>query len=129
MKFLKTGTLVLLLSVVCLHASAQKNSALPLNEPDYNKPKVFADLPAKQTLRIGDAEALLDLSVGSQVNKYIANGFAFVGTVVSKSNPGDVSVQSVVIKSSGRQNAIFTFTRIKKADGSFSYKGRITAKA
>ncbi|GAA4728667.1 hypothetical protein [Flavisolibacter ginsenosidimutans] len=127
MKLLKTGALALLLTAACLHATAQ-TSKPPINEPNYNKPKVFADLPEKLSLRIADAEALLNLPVGTQVNAAVANGFPLVGTVVSKSSPSDLTVQSIVIRSAGRQNATFTFTRIKNADGSFSYKGRMMGK-
>ena len=127
MKFLKTSAFMALLTVCYLHSSSQ-GTTLPVNEPDYNKPKFFSDLPDKLNPRLGDMEALLDLPEGAQVNATIANGFTLVGSVVSKSNPTDVSSKTVVIKSLSRQGAIFTFTRIKNDNGSFSYIGRMLSK-
>lgn len=123
MKFLKTGAMAALLSVCCLEALAQTTP--PLNEPDYNKPKIFSDLPERLNLRTANAEALLSLPVGAQINVQLATGFTLAGTVTSVSNPADATVKSVVIKSTNRQGAAFTFTRISKADGSYTYAGRM----
>ncbi len=123
MKILKTATAVALLFVLCKPANAQ--NAPPLNQPDYNKPKLFADLPDKLSLHLSDMEALLSLSVGASVNTVIANGLPLIGTVVSKSGDAITSLSSVVIKSTTRQGAIVTFTRIRKEDGTVLYSGRI----
>jgi hypothetical protein len=45
--------------------------------------------------------------------------------VVSKSDPIDPKVKSVVIRSTNRLGATMTFTRVTKEDGSYSYLGRI----
>jgi len=127
MKRQKTSVLLALLSVCYLHSPAQ-TTVPPVNQPDYNKPKVFTDLPEKLDLRVADMEALLNLSVGSHVNATIATGFSLSGTVVSKSNPSDQSVKSVVVKSANRKNALLTFSRIRKNDGSFSYVGRMISR-
>ena len=127
MKFRKTSAFFALLTICYLHSSSQGTTP-PVNEPDYNKPKLFSDLPDNLNLRLGDLETLLDLPEGAQVNATIANGLTLVGTVVSKSNPADVSSKTVVIKSPTRHGTTFTFTRIKKDDGSFSYIGRMLSK-
>lgn len=125
MKILKTGAALALLMAVHFSAAAQSN--LPVNEPDYNKPKVFSDLPNTLSLRTGDAEALLSLPVGATANANLAVGFTLSGTVVSKSSSTAAS-QSVVVKSTLRRGAVFTFTRIKNADGTAVYRGRIISK-
>jgi hypothetical protein len=127
MKLLKTGAFIALLTV-CYMQSAAQGSAPPVNEPDYNKPKLFSDLSDNLQLRLADMEALLNLPEGTQVSSTIAPGFTLVGNVVSKSNPADASVKSIVIKSTTRQGATLTFTRIKNEDGSFSYSGRMISK-
>jgi len=114
------------LTVGYLHASAQET--VPINQPDYNKPKLFSDLPAKLNLRLPDMEALLNLSVGTKVNTLVAEGLQLKGTVVSRSNPDDLSVKSVVINSFTRQGATLTFTRFTKDDGTYSYIGRMISK-
>ncbi len=127
MKRQKACAFIALLIAGCLHASAQ-NSTPPLNEPDYNKPKIFADLPNKATLRLPEAEALLNLAVGAQVNTTIADGFMVAGTVVSKATAVDQSSQSIVVKCAARGGAVFYFARIKNTDGGFSYRGRMLSK-
>lgn len=127
MKRQKTNALLALLTVCYLHSTAQ-TTVPPLNQPDYNKPKIFTDLPDKLDLRVTDMEALLNLPVGTQVNATVATGFSLSGTVVSKSNPAEQSVKTVVIKSALRKNALLTFSRVKKDDGSFFYVGRMISR-
>ena len=128
MNLLKTGAFVALLTACYLHSPAQTNRP-PINEPDYNKPKIFNDLPEMLSVRVTDMEALLNLPEGALVNKTVAPGLTLQGTIVSTSNPVDLSTRSVVIKSTNRQGASFTFTRIRQADGSFSYTGRMMSKS
>ncbi|HEX8313626.1 MAG TPA: hypothetical protein VF609_01455, partial [Flavisolibacter sp.] len=123
MKLLKTGAMVALLTACYSYAAAQ-GTPLPVNEPDHNKPKIFADLPERLNLKTADLEAALKLPVGASINAAIANGFTLTGTIISKSNPRDASVKSIVIKSAARKDATFTFTRITRQDGSISYIGR-----
>jgi hypothetical protein len=122
MKVLKTIAVCVLLSVCYYEGSAQ---SIPINEPDYNKPKLFNDLPNKMTLRIADVDASLNQSVGSNITVQIANGLVIHGTVVSKSNEADANVKSVVIKSSNRQGAACTLTKVFNSDGTVTYRGRI----
>lgn len=126
MKFGKAfAFLALLISGWC-KTSAQTTP--PLNEPNYNKPKIFSDLPDKLSFRLTEAEALLKLSVGSDAKATIATNFPLAGKVVSKSAAADGSVQSIVIKSNLRNGAFFSFSRIKNTDGSFSYRGRMLSR-
>lgn len=127
MKLLRTGALIALLTACYLTAPAQ-GTTLPVNEPDRAKPKIFADLPDRLTLRMADMEALLNLPVGSSVNATIAPGLILKGTVVSKSNPADASVKSVVISSIARRDATLTFSRITGKDGHVKYIGRMISK-
>ncbi len=126
MKNLKTVSLSVLLSILFLNASAQGNSNPPVvREPDYNQPKLFADAPDKFSVDLSALQALLEVPVGQSVNVPLTGTFRMIGTVVSKSDPADPSVKSVVIRSTNRQGATMTFTRVTKEDGSFSYLGRI----
>jgi hypothetical protein len=124
MKILQSGAMLALFAACYLPASAQKGTP-PINEPNYNKARVFNDVPEKMSLRLTDMDAVLDLPIGAKVNTSIANNFTIVGTVISKSDPVDGASKSIVIKAINRKDAIFTFTRFKKTDGSFGYSGRI----
>ena len=123
MKILKSGALCVLLYACALSSAAQKT--LPVSEPDYNKPRLFADLPQKFTLNIKAFDSLLDLPEGQSINVPLSGQLRYQGIVVSKSNPADTEVKSIVIKSTNRLGATFTFTRIRNMDGSFAYKGRL----
>lgn len=113
------------LSYYCSTAQERK---IPVNQPDYNKPRLFTDLPGKMNLKISDMESLFRLPVGTPVTADISGDFNFKGTVVSKSDDRDTAVQSVVIRSTNRQGAVFTFTKIRNSDGNYVYKGRILSK-
>lgn len=123
MKLLKAVAQLAFCLACTIQASAQ--NTVPLNETNYNKPRLFADLPEKAPLQLKELESLLSFEVGSKVTASIAKNISITGTIVSKSNPADKSVRSVVIKSLTRQGTIFTFTRVTDTDGTVSYLGRM----
>ncbi len=125
MKTLKRIITCAFFSLSFLYSTAQHFSTF--KEPNYNKPKLFADLPEKLDVEIKDLESLFAESEGKHVKAPIGS-FYFQGTVVSKSDPADEQVKSVVIKSSNRLGAAFTFTKIVNENGSFSYKGRMLSR-
>ncbi|RYZ28340.1 MAG: hypothetical protein EOO10_09900 [Chitinophagaceae bacterium] len=127
MKMQRTAALVALLTTCYLQSPAQTKTP-PINEPNYNKAKIFGDIPAKTDINITTLEGLFKYPVGESINTSIANGFRFVGTVVSKSNPADRNVKSVVVKSTSRQKATLTFSKITNQDGSVRYTGRILSR-
>jgi hypothetical protein len=108
-----------------LTSSAQAISpkAVPLNEPDYNKPKLFADLPDKVDFNPNNFLNLFVLQVGQSVNVPISSTFNFSGQVVSKSNADRSS--SVVIRSTNRPGARLIFTKVTGENDSVTYLGRI----
>jgi hypothetical protein len=124
MKIQKTVALLACL-MLCLFRSFAQSSPVPPNEPNYSRPKIFTDLPEKQSLHVKEAESLLDMSVGTKVNVHIAKNLQLTGVIVSKSDPASSSVKSVVVKSNLRQGTTFTFTRISEANGKVTYIGRM----
>jgi hypothetical protein len=127
MKMRRTAACIALLTACYLQSPAQVK-APPINEPNYNKAKIFGDIPDKTDLNLTNLEGLLKFPVGEPVNTLIANGFRFIGTVTSKSNPADRNVKSVVIKSTTRQRATLTFSKITNQDGTVRYTGRILSR-
>jgi hypothetical protein len=117
MKTLKAISFSLLL-LIALPVIAQP----PLNQPDYNKPQLFADLPSRLPVQLARLETLLSLSEGAPVNQQLATGLTWRGIVSSVSSPQDASVKSVVIRSTDRQGAVLTFSRLTRADGSRRYR-------
>jgi hypothetical protein len=126
MKRIKTYALSVLL--LCSFMSrAQDEKSVPVNEPDYNKPKIFDDLPQRMALQATDLEALFRFKTGESVNLTVTKGFILQGTVASTSDAN--GVKSVVIRSAQRSGATFTFTRVSDTDGSFKYIGRMLSRS
>jgi hypothetical protein len=110
----------------CLRSSSQtthSSGKIPLNEPDNNKPKLFADLPDQIQFNPTDLSHLFGLKVGESVNVPISAEFTFSGQVVSKAEEAKSS--SVVIRSTNRVGARLVFTKVTDADNSTRYIGRI----
>lgn len=104
-------------------AQALPTKKLPVNEPDYTKPKLFADLPDRIDFNPNDLLNLFELQPGQSVNVTIGPGFIFAGDLISKSN--DNRSSSVVLRLTNRLGARLVFTRIKGENNSVKYLGRI----
>ena len=125
MKILKTSAVCVLLTLCFFSSMAQE---LPLNEPDYNKPKLFSDLPDRIQVNVSALESLLEASEGKIVSAAITGSVVLNGVVVSKSDPNDPSVKSIVVKLSNRAGATLTFTKVLNQDKTISYLGRILSR-
>jgi hypothetical protein len=121
MKDLKAVAFCVLLSIACIRLSAQAN--IPLNEPDYNKPKIFSDLPQTMVLQSAEADALFKLRAGETAKAQLTSQFFIDATVVS--NGGNKSSKTIILKIPARNNAILTLTRFSTPDGIVKYAGRI----
>ena len=108
-----------------LFTSAQNISGktLPINEPDYDKPKLFADLPDRLDFSPEKISNLFDVQVGQAVTIPIHAGFDFSGQVISISD--DSKSKSIVIRSTNRLGARFIFTKITDESNQIKYIGRI----
>jgi hypothetical protein len=124
MKVLQFITICVLFCHCYFYSGAQEK--IPINQPDYNKARLFDDIPKKIILKTADMESLFDFSVGSPVIAKFSKDFYLQGAVVSKST--DATVKAIVIKATNRQGAVFTFTKIAKSDGACIYKGRILSR-
>ncbi|MEO6070564.1 MAG: hypothetical protein ABIN57_05105 [Chitinophagaceae bacterium] len=128
MKILKKGALCALLTLLCVGSFAQRpvhEKSIPLNEPNYRKPKLFEDLPETISLNVQQLQHLLDADLGKSVSFPMGDGINYQGTVISKSNALDETTKSVVVKSTNRRGATFTFSKITGTDGLVTYRGRI----
>jgi hypothetical protein len=123
MNILKTCVFCAFLIACGIPSFAQ--GKVPINEPDHNKPNLFADLPDHMPLRVSNLETLFNLEIGAPVNVTLSGNFHIIGSVISKSPEKDLNVKSIVIKSINRKGAIFTYTKTVKEDGTVKYLGRI----
>jgi hypothetical protein len=122
MKNLVKGFICLSLFFICLQSNAQKP---PVREPDMNRPSLFQNLPNKISCRINDLSGLLESEVGKPVSFSLIDNLNFQGVVSSVASKVDNTLNSIVIRSTNFPGAALSFSRITKADGAFSYVGRI----
>lgn len=126
----------LLMSVLCLGmvlfslCSVAQNQTVPINEPDYNKPRLFDNLPEQIPVNITIINNLLGSRVGNDVDMVISDGstFRFIGKVVSAVSKYQNSIVSIVVRSTNFAGASLTISKITNEDGSTSYRGRIISR-
>lgn len=123
MKNLKTILVCTIL--MCYVTTNAQDRNIPLNEPDYNKPAIFSDLPQKMLLRIADAEILFASKSGDVTSVQLTDNFLFKGIVVSKA---DGQIKSIVLKSSDREGVFLTFTKVENEKSEIIYRGRIMSR-
>lgn len=124
---LTTASCVMLL--LCSFFSQAQDKPIPINEPDYNKPKLFSDLPSRMNLNVSNLETLFRFSAGETVSVQVTPDLLLQGIVASTSDASSPGFKSVVIRSTNRQGAIFTFTRRTGKEGASIYIGRLMSKA
>jgi hypothetical protein len=128
MKNLKLSGLCLLCILFCATASAQ--GKVPLNEPDYNKPKMFGNLPDQIPVDLSELKNFINSSnaaPGSEVKlRSINNKVAgFGGTIVSSASKFQNTMQSVVVRLDNFNGATLSLSSSVQPDGTVTYTGRI----
>lgn len=126
MKNLRTTVLCVCITLSSLCSFAQE-TAVPVNEPDLSKPKLFQNLPDVIPVSKESLNGLLSNPVGRNVSVSLSTDarFQFDGQVVSAASKYNNTMQSVVIRSSNFNGARFTISRIINDDGTINYSGRI----
>lgn len=124
MKSLRTYVLCACISIGGLSAAAQEK--VPVNEPDYNKPKLFGNLPDNIPVNINSiATSLLNSQEGSNVSLVVSPSLTVRGTIVSTAR-NDANIQSVVVRLSNYNGTTFTLSRITNTEtGAISFTGRM----
>lgn len=112
------------LSSFSAFAQAQR---IPINEPDYNKPRLFQNLPDFIPVSIDRLNALLNTDQSRPVNTNLFDNadLPFAGRVVSRVSKEGNKIQSVVVKSSNFNGATLTISKITGEDGTITYSGRL----
>ncbi len=126
MKILKTIAVGVLSSVCMFQAAAQQNPKnLPVSQYDFNKPKLFKELPDRIQVPLRNFDDVFNFEVGKTVDLPFASNFQFAGTIVSKAEDVDANVKSIVIKSTNKIGATLALSRIINLDNTITYRGRI----
>lgn len=126
MKSLRTSVLSVCVTLcsLCLHAQTEK---VPLNEPDLNKPQLFANLPESFQVPAGKLAALLTTDAGAKMAVDLSMDIKLEGQIVSSAISETDKVQkSIVLRSSNYNGALLTISRvIDPVTGHEFYTGRI----
>src|SRR3954468_21383909 len=125
MKNLKLAAISVCITFCSVYSIAQniQNRSVSVNEPDYNKPKLFGDLPERINFDPTVLSALLNTQVGQSISVTVNHGFSISGQVVSKAN--DQNSSSMVVRLTNRPGARLIFTKLTDANNSIKYIGRI----
>ncbi len=127
MKNLFTTVICACLTICSLYSAAQDQKAV-VNEPNYNKPRLFDNLPAVIPVSIENLNGLVNSKAGSSINTTFATDArtaSFEGNVVSAISKYEDKVQTVVIKSTNYNGATLYISRVITEDGTIKYNGRL----
>ena len=108
---------------VCSIAQKIQNRSVSVNEPDYNKPKLFGDLPERINFDPNALSSLLNTQVGQSISILVTPRFSISGQVISKAN--DQNSTSVAVRLTNRLGARLIFTKLTDPNNSIKYIGRI----
>jgi len=116
----------LLMLFAALGANAQAPTP-PLNEPNYNKPRLFDNLPERIVIGSEKLQQLIATPFGEATKIAFDNGQSseIDGTVISNVSKYNQTVQSVVIRCTRFDGARLTISKITLPDGTIQYSGRI----
>ena len=126
---MKNQSTILYLFVLLFTAQVRAQNNPPVNEPDYNKPLLFSSLPQRFVVNMDNLTRSLNNAVGQPVSLTLSSdaGVSFSGNLVSNESKYSDALQTVVIRSTNFNGAVLSFSRIREADGSSRYTGRIVS--
>jgi hypothetical protein len=125
MKNLRTAVLCACMACLSVGSKAQ-DQKIPINEPNYNKPKLFTGLPDKMQVNTSELESMFTSTVGEHMSMQLPTDVAsrFEGDLVSLSSRSAEGLQTVVIRSTNFPGARLTVSR-REVNGQVVYTGRI----
>jgi hypothetical protein len=119
-----------LLFCFCIFSSGNRVFAqtdkIPVNEPDYNKPRLFDALPSRIPVTIDELNSLINEPSGKAASFKFSGLPAkqIDGKIISVAGQGN-KIQSTVLRSTNFNGATLTVSKIRNDDGSFSFTGRV----
>jgi hypothetical protein len=127
MKNLRIPVLCTCITLCSLFSAAQTQKVI-VNEPNYNKPRLFDNLPQLIPVSIDKLNDLINSKVGVNINTTLssdARTAPFEGMVISAVKNNEDKLQSVVIKSTNYNGATLSISKVITEDGTIKYNGRL----
>src|ERR1043166_5247495 len=106
---------------ICSAAQNVQNRSVSVNEPDYNKPKLFGDLPDRINFDPAHLSVLLNTQPGQSVTLWLTPLFSIRGELVSKAE--DANSPSLVLRLANRPGARLIFTKLGGQHSPVKYIG------
>jgi len=121
---------ILVLGLLFLAATFNLNAQdanIPLNEPNYNKPRLFNLLPARIEMSAAKLQELIGTPNGQPAQITVASeqNIEINGDVISAVSKYNNAIQSVVIRCSDFDGARLTLSKVNMPDGTTKFTGRI----
>lgn len=121
--------LYLLGLLVSFQAAAQNEP--PVNEPDYNRPRLFDRMPDTIQLNLTEVSRAFTQQAGEAVDFNLSADsqmpFRFQGSLLSRTSKYNNALETVVLKSSNFSFASFSLSRVQQPEGGTELKGRIVS--
>ena len=116
----------LLLLATTFNLNAQ-DANVPLNEPNYNKPRLFNLLPARIEMSAAKLQELIGTPNGQPAQIPVTSDqySQITGEVISAVSKYNNDIQSVVIRCSDFDGARLTLSKVNMPDGTSKFTGRI----
>jgi len=121
-------TVVIIAGICCFTATSfAQESKVPINEPDYNRPAQFDQLPARIAVTTAELDQVIHFQAGKKATISFASksSLQFEGQVVSVADHAEQKFQSVVFRSTNFPGASFTIAKRVDEEGVITYTGRI----
>ena len=126
MKNLRTYVLCTSMVLTSIFAVAQ-DQKIPVNEPDYNKPHLFDNLPTRIPFDPANFTGLISKQTGTAVSTSLSKDamIAFEGKITSQVSEENGRIEKLSIQSTNYPGATLNLSKITSADGTIRYIGRL----
>lgn len=126
MKNLRTSVLCACFAVCSIGSFAQEQKPV-LNEPDYNKPRLFDNLPEKIAFNPASFATISGKQAGNAVSFSFSDDatISFEGKLLAAATRENGRVQTISIQSTNYNGANLYISKVTHPNGTVKYNGRI----
>ncbi len=112
--------------MLCSLLTIAQEQKIPVNDPDYNRPKLFNNLPEKIPFNPETFFNLQNKQAGSSISISLSEetSIPFEGILVSSAEQFEGKMRSVVIRSTNYSGATFSMSKLINENGNITYTGR-----
>lgn len=117
----------LIIYIICLLIFKNRTVAqtVPINEPDYNKPKLFSDLPDSIPVSTTKLLSLFAIPESTSASIEISGSFSFEGYVLTNISKSNNTLQTLLIRLTSRSGSTFAISKITQPGREITITGRI----